>query len=218
VYGVEGATYVVKLSVEDERGTFQKGITDTVTQSGFLTEYRWEFSVLDLEVGYYVLDAEVRPLPHGDKSEAKARFRVVTSPLSWGQDPEKMLDQISYVTTREEVERLASAPPEERGPLWEEFWASHDPDPLTEENEFKIEFLRRLGYANSHFRSIVEGWQTDMGRIYIQHGEPDDIDSQPIGQNLNAWEIWYYYAEHTKYVFIDRRGFGEFTLYETSRI
>ncbi|MBN2565697.1 MAG: GWxTD domain-containing protein [Candidatus Eisenbacteria bacterium] len=218
VYGVAGATYSVDLSVLDERGSLHKGIADTVVQSGFLTEYEWQFSVLDMEVGYYVLEAEVRPLPRGDKSEAKARFRVVTSPLSWGQDPDKMLDQISYVATREEVERLASVAPEDRDPIWEEFWASHDPDPLTDENEFRIEFLRRLGYANARFRSIVEGWQTDMGRIYIQYGEPDDVDSQPIGQMLNAWEIWYYYSEHTKYVFIDRQGFGEFVLYETSRI
>jgi GWxTD domain-containing protein len=218
VYGVEGTTYSLELSVMDERGSRIKSVADTITQRGFLTEYAWDFSVLDMEVGYYVLDARVRPHSGGDAAQAKARFRVVTSPLSWGQDPDKMLDQISYVATRVEVERLASVPPEEREPLWEEFWASRDPHPATEENEFKTEFLRRLGYANSHFRSIVEGWQTDMGRIYIQHGEPDDVDSQPIGQMLNAWEIWYYYSEHTKYIFVDRQGFGEFVLYETSRI
>ena len=218
VYGLDGTRYSVELTVADERGLPQKSVKDTVTQEGFLTDSEMPFSVLDLEVGYYVLEARVRVLPDGDRTDAKARFRVVTSPVSWGQDPDKMLDQISYVATREEVERLASVPPEEREPLWDEFWDSRDPNPATEENEFRTEFLRRLGYANSNFRSIVEGWQTDMGRIYIQYGEPDDIDSQPVGQMLNAWEIWYYYSEHTKYIFVDRQGFGEFVLYETSRI
>ncbi len=113
---------------------------------------------------------------------------------------------------------LSSVPPEERGPVWDEFWARRDPNPATKVNEFKAEFLRRLGYANAQFRSIVEGWQTDMGRIYIQHGDPDDIDVQGVGQMLSAWEIWYYYRDHTKYMFVDEEGFGEFVLHEISRI
>jgi GWxTD domain-containing protein len=218
VYGVVGTRYSIELAVRSEKGTAEKSLKDTVDQTGFLTEYVWEFSVLDLAVGSYVFEADVRPLPKGEDTEAKARFRVVTSPLSWGKDQDKMLEQISLVASRDEVETLASVPPDERGPLWDEFWKSHDPDPLTEQNEFKLEFLRRLGYANAHFSGLTEGWLTDMGRIYIQNGEPDDIESQPVGQMLNAWEIWYYYGEHTKYVFIDRQGFGEFVLYETSRI
>lgn len=218
VYGGGSTRYTMEVAVQDHRGLFVKGKTDTLVQSGFLTEYVYEFSVLDMEVGSYVVKAEVNPLPEGDESAMRARFRVITSPRSWGQDPEKMIAQISYVASRDEVERLRSVPVERRDPVWEDFWARHDPDPATAENEFKTEFLRRLAHANSTFSSMVEGWQTDMGRVYIQLGEPDEIESEPVGQMLNAWEVWFYYGEHTKYVFIDREGFGEFVLYETSRI
>jgi GWxTD domain-containing protein len=129
-----------------------------------------------------------------------------------------MIAQISYVASRDEVERLLDTAPEERDEAWQAFWDSRDPDPSTTENEFRTEFLRRLGYVNTRFRSVVEGWQTDMGRIYIQYGEPDDVDSQPIGRMLHAWETWYYYSEHQKFVFVDRDGFGEFRLIESSRI
>lgn len=218
VYGAPGTRYVLDATVSNHRGALAKGTTDTLEQTGFLTEFVYEFSVLDMEVGSYVVRAEVRPLPDGDESDVRARFRVVTSPLSWGQDQDKMIAQISYVAGRDEVERLKSVPPELRDVAWDEFWERHDPDTATEENEFKTEFLRRLAYANSTFSSIVEGWQTDMGRVYIQNGEPDEIESEPVGQMLNAWEIWYYYGHHTKYIFVDREGFGEFILYETSRI
>ena len=218
IYGTPDSRYAVHMTVKNERGILKKSHSDTLVQQGFLQEYTFEFSVLDLEVGPHVLEVELRPQPEGKAVGAKSRFRVVTSPLSWGEDEEKMLDQISYVATREEMDLLSSVPPEERGPVWDEFWAGRDPDPSTDVNEFKAEFLRRLGHANAQFRSIVEGWQTDMGRVYIQEGEPDDVDSQPIGQMLNAWEIWYYYSEHTKYVFVDREGFGEFVLHEVSRI
>jgi GWxTD domain-containing protein len=218
VYGMPGSRYEVSITVKDERGMLRKSHTDTVEQEGHLREYVHEFTVLDMDVGPYVLTAEVRSLSGSGRTDAKSRFRVVTSPMSWGEDEEKMLAQISYVATREEMDLLTSVPAEEREPVWEAFWAKRDPDTTTEVNEFKVEFLRRLAYANAEFRSIVEGWQTDMGRVYIQEGEPDDIDSQPVGQMLNAWEIWYYYSEHTKYVFVDREGFGEFVLHEISRI
>ncbi|MFH1688948.1 MAG: GWxTD domain-containing protein [Candidatus Eisenbacteria bacterium] len=218
VYGTPDSRYAILMTVKDERGLLKKSHRDSVVQSDFLREYVFEFNVLDLDVGPHVLEVEVFPSPQGRAVSAKSRFRVVTSPLSWGEDEEKMLAQISYVATRDEMDMLTSVPPEERGPVWDEFWAGRDPDPATAVNEFKAEFLRRLGYANGQFRSIVDGWQTDMGRVYIQQGEPDDVDSQPVGQMLNAWEIWYYYTDHTKYVFVDREGFGEFVLHEVSRI
>ncbi len=218
IYGTPDSCYALRITVMDGRGLLKKTHEDTLVQTGFLREYVYEFTVLDLEVGSHVLKVEVTPLPEGKGISARSRFRVVTSPLSWGEDEEKMLAQISYVATRDEMDMLTSVSPEERGPAWDEFWAGRDPVPATAANEFKTEFLRRVGYANAQFRSIIDGWQTDMGRIYIQHGEPDDIDSQSVGQMLNAWEIWYYYDEHTKYVFVDRDGFSEFVLHEISRI
>lgn len=218
VFGVPGSSYVLEQSVHNERGILEKSWADTLDQTSFMTEHVEEFTVLDLEVGPHVLKVKLAPSDGGKTITQRARFRVVTSPRSWGEDPDKMLDQISYVATRDEMEFLTSVPAEERDPLWEEFWAAHDPEPATEVNEFKTEFLRRLGYANAQFTSLLEGWQTDMGRIYIQLGEPDDVESQPVGQMLNAWEIWYYYSDHTKYVFVDREGFGEFVLHEVSRI
>lgn len=218
VYGTPDSRYAIGITVRDERGLFKKGHEDTLVQMQFLREYVYEFTVLDLDVGAHVLEVELTPLPDGEEVSSRSRFRVITSPLSWGEDEEKMLAQISYVATRDEMDLLSSVPPEERGPAWDEFWAGRDPDPATAVNEFKAEFLRRLGYANAQFRSIIDGWQTDMGRIYIQYGAPDDIDSQPIGQMLSAWEIWYYYSDHTKYSFVDKEGFGEFVLHEISRI
>ena len=218
IYGTPDSRYALGITIRDGRGLLKKTHKDTLVQTDFLREYVYEFTVLDLEVGAHVLEVEVTPIPEGKEVSARSRFRVVTSPLSWGEDEEKMLAQISYVATRDELDLLTSVSPEERGPAWDEFWAGRDPDPTTAANEFKTEFLRRVGHANAEFRSIIDGWQTDMGRIYIQHGEPDDIDSQSVGQMLNAWEIWYYYGEHKKYVFVDRDGFSEFVLHEVSRI
>ena len=64
-----------------------------------------------------------------------------------------------------------------------DFWKRRDPTPGTPENEFKEEHYRRIAYTNEHFStpSGLSGWKTDMGRIYITFGPPDEIDSHPDG-------------------------------------
>jgi GWxTD domain-containing protein len=218
VYGDTGARYRVTMTVETDEGAIEKTLADTVLQTAPMTEHTLAASVLDLDVGVHFLTVRARALDGGPDAAARFRFRVLTSPKSWGEDFDKMLVQLSYVASRDEVERIKEAPETEREAAWAEFWKRRDPEPATEVNEFRVEFLRRLGYANTHFRSMVEGWQTDMGRTYIQYGEPDDVDTQPVDKMLHSWEVWYYYGEHLKFTFVDTEGFGEFSLVETSRI
>lgn len=218
VYGAVGAGYLLSVDIAPEGDELEEVFSDSVEQTEWLTEHFRDIDVQELEVGSYVVMVRLEPEAGGEERTARSRFRVLTSPRSWGEDFEKMIAQIGYVASRDEVDRLVDAAPEDREAAWEMFWDGRDPTPGTAENEFRTEFLRRVGYANVHFRSMIEGWQTDMGRIYIQHGDPDDIESQPIGASLNAWEVWYYYSDHTKYTFVDRDGFGEFRLVDTSRI
>jgi GWxTD domain-containing protein len=218
VYGDPGASYRMEVALETERGLVEAAFADTVLQTALVTKHEARFSVLSLEVGAHFLRVRVHPGDGGRDVTARARFRVLTSPKSWGSDFAKMVDQVSYFASREEVERLRAAAPEDREAAWEEFWRGRDLDPSTEENEFRAEFLRRLGYANMKFTSTVEGWRTDMGRTYIVYGEPDDVDSQPVDRMLHSWEVWYYYRDHLKFTFVDTEGFGEFSLVETSRI
>ncbi len=216
-YADSGSSYQMDIRVETVGGETQLELSDSLVQRGWYTEQSQEFSVLDLEVGDYILRTVARP-PAGGTAETEARFRVLTSPRSWGEDFGKMMSQISYIASRRDLEELESASEEERDEAWERFWKKHDPDPVTEDNPFRDEFLRRLGYVNIRFRTILEGWQTDMGRIYIQHGEPDDVESHPSGSQPYAWEVWYYYGDHTRYMFMDRHGFGDYVLVETTRI
>ncbi len=70
---------------------------------------------------------------------------------------------------------------EERDQFIEAFWQRRDPTPDTIENEFKEEHYRRIAYANEHFPAGIPGWKTDRGRIYIQFGKADEIESHPSG-------------------------------------
>jgi GWxTD domain-containing protein len=70
---------------------------------------------------------------------------------------------------------------EEREQFIEAFWDRRNPNPDSEDNEFKDEHYRRIEYANEHFPAGKPGWMTDRGRIYIVYGPPDEIDSHAGG-------------------------------------
>jgi GWxTD domain-containing protein len=70
---------------------------------------------------------------------------------------------------------------EERDKFIEAFWDRRNPNPDSEDNEFKDEHYRRIEYANEHFAAGIPGWKTDRGRIYIVFGPPDEIESHAGG-------------------------------------
>src|SRR4029079_643031 len=75
---------------------------------------------------------------------------------------------VPYIITGAEKKAfLALQTDEERENFIENFWRRRDPNPDTEENEFREQYYERIAYANEHFTSGIPGWKTDRGRIYI---------------------------------------------------
>jgi GWxTD domain-containing protein len=119
---------------------------------------------------------------------------------------------------------------DEREKFIEDFWRSRDPDPDTEENEFKQEYFERVAYANEHFSSGKPGRLSDRGRIYIKFGKPDGIESHPAGGQYERepwegggststypFEKWFYRYIPTvrsgvELEFVDPTGSGEYRL------
>ena len=119
---------------------------------------------------------------------------------------------------------------DEREKFIEEFWRVRDPDPDTDENEYKEQFYERVAYANANFSSGKPGRLTDRGRIYIKFGKPDSIESHPVGGTYDrpSWEgggttstypfeKWFYrYIPNVRsgveLEFVDPTGSGEFRL------
>jgi GWxTD domain-containing protein len=105
---------------------------------------------------------------------------------------------------------------ESRKEFIQDFWEKRDPDPTTEENEFKTQFEGRVAYANKHFLEGGLGMNTDRGRIYIFMGPPDKfeeflnntVDSSSRGALL--W--WSYYDNELAVEFIDEKGDGRYRI------
>src|SRR5207245_11646742 len=79
---------------------------------------------------------------------------------------------------------------EEREQFIADFWRRRDPDPDTEENEYREAYYERVAYVNQHFSSGIPGVKTDRGRTYLKYGKPDEIESHPAGgaYEREPWE------------------------------
>ena len=98
------------------------------------------------------------------------------------------------------------------------FWIVQDPNPETMENEFQQEIITRIKYSNKHFSHFKKGWRTDMGKIYIKHGEPFEIleltNSGPYTKlTLREYQIWKYrISSFQTFLFIEPQQHGDFRL------
>jgi GWxTD domain-containing protein len=83
---------------------------------------------------------------------------------------------------------------DERNHFMEQFWERRNPVPGSAVNRFKEEHYRRIAYANAHYSdSGLFGWKTDRGRIYIQYGPPDELESHPSVDGAAPFEEWLYH-------------------------
>jgi GWxTD domain-containing protein len=122
--------------------------------------------------------------------------------------------------TKEEIEIYKRLPDKEsKEEFIEEFWRIRDPDTSTAENENKVEFEKRIEYANRWFawrnpgrrrlkpeqQEKYRGWDSERGRIYIVLGPPDSLIydgssmmsdgrriASPEGRRFETWAYWRY--------------------------
>jgi GWxTD domain-containing protein len=140
-------------------------------------------------------------------------------------------NDVAYIITKDERRAFnALQTDEERENFIESFWRRRDPNPDTEENEYREEYYERIAYANERFASGIPGWKTDRGRVYIAWGKPDSIESRPAGGSYDrpSWEgggststypfeIWFYrhlegVGDGIEIEFVDPTGSGEYRI------
>jgi GWxTD domain-containing protein len=154
-----------------------------------------------------------------DKPEGKRSLeKWIDEDMRWIITPQER-DAFKKLTTDEERENFI-----------EIVWRKRDPDPDTEENEYRDQHYERLAYANEHYSSGIPGWKTDRGRIYIMYGKPDEIETHPVGGNYDRpsyqgggststypFEIWFYrnlpgIGSGIEIEFVDPTGSGEYRI------
>lgn len=107
-----------------------------------------------------------------------------TTQLENKLDPvsEEFFDKVRYIISKEEAKIFLELPPAARPDFIEDFWKRRDPDPGTEENEYREAYYQRIDDANRLFKGGGRpGWLQERGRIYILFGPPDERVINPMG-------------------------------------
>jgi GWxTD domain-containing protein len=204
--------YVLIYQIRHLHQAFSYEETSTVTLSPEVFAAFDSVSLEDFPSGDYSL--KVALLEKGqEKAKIEQPFRVDWSFVNQLKNEYlKAIEQLRYVASSDEMKELREAPEEERMQKWLEFWNSKDPTPGTPENELRDEYHRRLRYVNENFAlPTKEGWETDMGMIYMIYGHPDEVEKHPFDRDRIAYQIWYYYKKNLVFRFEDR-GDGEYEL------
>ncbi|MGC8891098.1 MAG: GWxTD domain-containing protein [Candidatus Saccharicenans sp.] len=134
------------------------------------------------------------------------------------------LKLVAYIITDQERDVFMKLTrDQDRDAFIDTFWKMRDPTPGTPENEYKEEIIKRFEYVNTFFHrgTSREGWQTDMGRIYMILGPPASIERLEGKTGIVPCQIWTYYGDvnkglpvHFELIFFQKAGVGEFKLYD----
>lgn len=172
------------------------------------------------------VNAAAQPAPQNQDPQSKPR-KVKSEP---DKAFKQWLEEVGPILTDSERrgwDKLQTN--EEREQFIATVWRLRDPDPDTEENEYREAYYERLAYVNEHFASGIPGYKTDRGKIYLKYGKPDETESHPSGgayqmasyegggsTSTYPFERWWYrhIPNHNdvEIEFIDPSGTGEYRI------
>jgi len=168
-----------------------------------------------LGLGSYEVDVYLRDSKNQSLARATSfTFRIVKS-ASWvSENYSQEIRYLKYLASETELKELMAVPDAQRQAALDAFWQKMDPVPATAVNELKVQYFERIDYANRHFSTDQrEGWETNMGEVYILLGPPTEI----FGSRLN--QIWVYEVENLVLYFFNQnlRNREEFDHYVRER-
>ncbi|MCU0236453.1 MAG: GWxTD domain-containing protein [Acidobacteria bacterium] len=137
-------------------------------------------------------------------------------------DSEDFFHMTRHFMTRDEEKVFRGlTTPEFRREFIAAFWVIRDPDPETEENEFRTELETRFEFVNKHLREANRpGWDTARGMIYMVLGPPTMMNAGTTSSTLSASSsnpmpnsiVWPYGETGIRVWFIDNQGYGVYDL------
>ena len=129
-------------------------------------------------------------LPSRPAAAGESQYEInVDKPTpEWRQGP------VRYIITKEEDKSYKTMKTEqERANFIDIFWRRRDPTPKTDHNEFKERFRNRALDCNRLYsETSMPGWKTDMGKIHILLGPPDEMVRDRVARGHRGTVLWIY--------------------------
>jgi GWxTD domain-containing protein len=231
------SVYTVETVVKDQAGQIKKntsrkkryGVKNAV-EIGTMT-------IVNLPSGKYVYEVRILDTSQHELAGVKKYFYInnpqvkhTASAISLkaaeflGMSNEELAGEFRsarYLATDEEVKAFSKVTSiEGRRELLAKFWSDVESGQHGQSDLNRAIYLDRVAVANQRYHAFgKDGWQTDRGRVFLLYAEPDEIERFPSGSNSKPYEIWHYNQLESGviFVFIDRTGFGEYTLVHSTK-
>jgi len=189
-----------------------------VSQTVNLKYYRLPLNITGFRPANY--DLRISASEDGKENHINTAFTVArNSPSVTARMLGRELGPLVYITTAEKVDSMEKAAPDERDRMITNFWLTQGHNDSTVANAMEKEFYKRVESVNEEFGTeLMQGWQTDRGRIFILYGKPDQVEdhvsnfrSGPAA-NVAPYQVWYYRSLKLRFVFVDESRNGNYRL------
>lgn len=116
----------------------------------------------------------------------------------------RALIEFPLLLNQEEIQLFSRLDEQGQARFYDEFWQAHPGE--------HDSFLARTRIVASRFSTHgKQGWETDLGRVFLIFGEPDEVDAKPFSTTQAPYEIWLYYSNvQENFVFADLLGNGDY--------
>ncbi|NLP11141.1 GWxTD domain-containing protein [bacterium] len=211
----------VIYSITDQAGdTLMLMPRQKIDRSGRFSARVAGLDVRGLEAGAHTITVAVFDSLTGRSAVSAKQFwihqpalAVQLLPMS-PEDVKRYRDQIKYIATHDELKLFDELDPEGKTNFLLNFWRGKDESPETPENEYMQNMFSRIDYANKNFKGRENGLNSDMGRVFVVYGKPDDIEQYTWETGRKSYAIWRYFTaggQHS-FVFVDRNHEGIYYL------
>ena len=172
----------------------------------------------ELSVGKYVgsLDLQL-----GEKNEHREFEFFVTEPKAslfyLFTNPDDDLRLLRYFVGYSEPAQWKSYDEQTKRRFVSQLWKDWSQSG-TMSTQAAIDIVReRVDYSNQYFSFFDQGWTTDMGRIHIRNGKPDEIEKGTSSDDTRYvrkdYQIWKYSSRNKPvYLFVDIQMNGNYRL------
>lgn len=157
----------------------------------------------------------------GELNQEKTFIFFVTEPKQEQYfvfpDPEEDFKLLKYFTGATSTVDWKAYDPEVKRRYLSQSWKS-----LAVEGGMYVQALldqirERVDYANSYYSHFEQGWTSDMGRIHIRQGKPDEVEKGTSSDEARFvrkdYQIWKYQGrQKAVYLFLDMQMNGNYRL------
>lgn len=216
--GTQGYRYSQELIISKDAVPLWTQI-DTVEVNNLPATMENKFACDYLDTGGYKLEMRIKDLVSDSVQTITDTFSKVQITLNSARifpNDEDEFALIRYFLSANQQQIWKTLSPIAQKNFISKFWSARNPNPSADKNQFIETVKERVDYANTNYSALVKGWKTDIGRVYIRMGKPDeeikDITDANSKYSQKEYKIWKYRKTDRVYIFMDFKRNGNYEL------